>query len=389
MARSPAAERRIRIGYVIGQLTRGGAERQLYELVRSINHDRVECVVYCLSDRTDPFGDMIAAAGVKVTVLPRSTRNRHTRILGLARHARQDRIDILHAFLGHASGYAWVARYLAGAPRLITSARNCKRLGFFRDWPLTLAYRSSDAIECNAEAVRAFVVSQYGAPAAKCHVIHNSVDITRFAPPPQSSSAWKGGSTPTVMTVCRLVAQKDLGLFLEAARLLTTSGPATRFLVVGNGRGRGGLVRMAAELGLGNAVEFLGERADVPDLLRGADVFWLTSSWEGLPNVLLEAQATGVPVVARDAGGAREAMRDGVTGYIVADRDAAAFASHTRDLLTDLDKARTMGVAGRRLMEGCFSIAARMRAIERLYETVLRPRSSQLEPGPDLPIAEA
>ena len=361
----------IRIGYVIGQLTRGGAERQLYELVRGIDRDRFRCAVYCLSEDTTPFGEMIAASGVTVRALPRGRQLDLGRVLALARLARADGLEILHSFLVHASGYAWPAQRLARVPHLITSARVCQTAGTVRDWVIRHAFRHSDAIVCNGAAVREFVTRRYAAPARRCRVIHNGVDLARFSARPQAGPAAQDGRSPTIVTVGRLAAQKDLSLFLEAAALLRHDCPAARFMVIGDGPCRSELERTAAALGLGTAVSFLGERADVPDLLHAADVFWLTSAWEGLPNVLLEAQASGIPAVTRDVGAAREIVRHGVTGYVVPRRDAGAFASLTRQLLVDPERARTMGLAGRKVVEDGFSLTAMVRSTEQLYREVV------------------
>ncbi len=366
-----AARAPIRIGLVIGQLTRGGAERQLYELVRGIDRDRFRCVVYCLSEDTDPFGPMLATAGVTVKTLSRAGGLDLGRVLTLARFARGDRLDILHSFLVHASGYAWPARRLARVPRLITSARNCQSAGGVRDWVIGQAFRGSDAIVCNGEAVRAFVARQYGASGPRCRVIYNGVDLARFRARKSASRPREDGAGPTIITVGRLVAQKDVPLFLQAADLLRRRHPTARFLVVGDGPLRRDLQSEAAALGLGSAVAFLGERADIPDLLGTADVFWLTSAWEGLPNVLLEALASAVPVVTRDVGAAREIVRHGQTGYIVPARDPGAFAAHTGAILASPETGRAMGLAGRRVVEETFSLAAMVRATERLYEEVL------------------
>jgi glycosyltransferase involved in cell wall biosynthesis len=359
-----------RIGYVIGQLTRGGAEQQLYELVRGIDRQRFHCVVYCLSERTDPFGEMIAATGVAVKTLPHRRRLELGRILTLARLARADRIDVLHAFLVHASGYAWPAQRLAGVPCLITSARSGRTAGGVRDWIIGRAFQSSDAVICNGEAVREFIAHRYSAPTAKCRVIYNGVDLTRFSPRSASAPALDHQG-PTIITVGRLVAEKDLLLFLEAAALMLRACPSARFLIVGEGPCRSELERGAAERGLGPAVSFLGGRADIPDLLHAADVFWLTSASEGLPNALLEAQASAVPVVTRDVGAAREIVRHGVTGYVVPRRDAPAFVAYTRELLANPERARAMGLAGRRVVEATFSLDVMVRSTERLYETLL------------------
>lgn len=362
--------RPLRIGYVIGQLSRGGAECQLYELIRGIDQRRFRCFVYCLSDDTRPYADLIRASGATVRVIPRRRRFDLQRLFTLAVLLRRDRIDVVHSFLPQANGYAWPAQRLAGVRSLVTSARNCQPAGRFRDWVNRQAFRGSAAILCNADASRDFILAHYAAPAGKCSVIHNGVDLARFRPVHGGSRPPGAGSPGHVLTVARMVPVKDLELFLEAAALVVRTRAVARFSIIGDGPCRPELERSAARLGLGAAVSFLGERADVPDLLATADVFWLTSASEGFPNVLLEALACGVPVVTRDVGGAREIVRDGWNGYLIGGRDAVQFASRTLELLTDPVRARVMGLAGRQRIEQTFSVSAMVRATEGLYETV-------------------
>lgn len=365
---------RIRIGYVIGQLTYGGAERQLYELSRGLDATRFQCFVYCLSERTFPYGDMIREAGVEVRILKIHGHFDITRILQLASLLRKDRIDILHSFLFHANGYAWPARPLAGVPRLVTSARNCQTVGPLRDWINRLAFQTSDVIICNGEAVRSFIGRQYRAPAEKCAVIYNGVDLERFTPSMEVPPSVRRSGDRLVITVGRLVPQKDIELFLDAAALLTRKQAGVRFLIVGDGPCRGALERYAAGNGLGRQVAFLGERADVPELLHTADVVWLTSAWEGLSNLLLEAMACAKPIVTRDVGACREIVRHGVNGYLVPKRDAEAFAQHTVGLLTNPVQASEMGQAGRKIAEETFSLSAMIRNTATLYDSLLDSR---------------
>lgn len=372
---SVSAAGTIRIGYVIGQLVRGGAERQLYELIRGLDQKRFRCFVYCLSEETSPYGDMIREAGAELRILRRHGHFDVGRMLQLAYLLRKDRIDLLHSFLFHANGYAGAARLLAGVPYLVTSARSCKGVGAIRDWVNRLAFRASDAIVCNGRAVQSFVVQHYRAPADKCAVIYNGVDIHHFAPCSTDSQSRK----PTerlVVTVGRLVPAKDLDLFLEAAALLAHKKSDVRFLIVGDGPSREELERHVSRNGLNGRVSFLGERADVPELLHGADVFWLTSGWEGLPNVLLEAMACAKPIVTRDVGACREIVFHGANGYLVPSRNAEKFAHYTLDLLSDPALARKMGQAGRRLVEERFSVPTMIRATEKLYDSFLESKNN-------------
>jgi glycosyltransferase involved in cell wall biosynthesis len=358
---------------VVSSLTHGGSERQLYELLRGIDQKRFRCFVYCLSDMTFPYGSLMQEAGAELRVLKRQGYFDVTRVVKLAHRVRRDRIEILHSFLFHANGYAWPAWCLAAAPHLVTSARNCQGYGFLRDWVNRLAMRQSDAIMCNGEAVRSFVAQHYGAPAVRCPVIYNGVDLERFAPPPAAGAPGATGDPgeKVVLTIGRLVPQKDLTLFLQAAGLLLQRLPEVRFLVVGDGPHRALLEDYAAENGLRNRVVFLGERTDVPDLLRRANVFWLTSAWEGLPNVLLEALACAKPVVARDVGSCGEIISHGVNGYLVPRRDATAFVQYTLPLLSNAAQACAMGQAGRRLIEEKFSLPAMIATTEKLYDSIL------------------
>jgi glycosyltransferase involved in cell wall biosynthesis len=203
-------------------------------------------------------------------------------------------------------------------------------------------------------------------------VIYNGLDLDRFAP-------FNGGGKVAgqrrdgrlVITVGRLVPQKNLDLFLEAARLVANKKAGVRFLIVGDGPCREPLERYASRIGLDGKVSFLGERADVPQLLQAADVFWLTSAWEGLPNVLLEAMACGKPVVTRDVGACREAVDHGVNGYLVPTRDSERFAEHTLTLLANPDRASEMGEAARKTVEKRFSVSGMVLATEKLYSSVL------------------
>jgi glycosyltransferase involved in cell wall biosynthesis len=366
-----------RIGYVIGQLKYGGAERQLYELVRMINPGQFKCFVYCLSERSEPFGRMIRESGVELRILRRRRHLDLGRARELASWLRQDRVEILHSFLFKANGYAWLAARLAGVPRLVTSARNCKEIGFVRDWVNSVAFRASDAIVCNGGAVQSFAAQHFKMPLQKSVVIYNGVDLDRFLAHQVHPSCARLNLKPehrVVITVGRLVLQKDVELFIEAAKLLEHDDPNVRFLVVGDGPRRLDLMRYASQNGLDGKLSFLGERDDVPQLLARADVFWLTSQWEGLPNVVLEAMACGKPVLARDVGACHELINHGETGFLISSRDAKQFADHTRELLRDPGRARAMGLAGRRLVEERFSVARMCQATETLYHSLLESR---------------
>ena len=350
-----------RVALVIGQLTRGGAEGQLAQLVRGLDRARFAPFVYCLSARTEPVGGELVAAGVPLRVLVGSglTRSRE-----LARHFDADAIDLVHSWLYLGNAMAGAAHLWRPSRPLITSARNCKIQGRISRLANVLAFRASRAIVANSRDVAAYIMRVYAAPSAGIRVIYNGIDVERFRPDTAEEAMRR-----SIVTIGRLVDQKNHDLFLRAAAALSREVADRRFVIVGDGPLRGALERQAAQLGLAERVTFTGERDDVETILRSASLFWLTSRWEGMPNVVLEAMASGVPVLATDVGGARELVRDGVDGFVVTPDDATAFVRHSLQLLRDAATWRHFSLAARRHAES-FSTAKMNEAMAQLYDEV-------------------
>ena len=355
-----------RIGLAIGALTYGGAERQLVELLRRLDRRRFDPVVYCISDKTEPFGPQLESLGVTVRVLGREAKTDLGRAMALAKAVRRDRIELLHSWLYIGNMYAVLARLSGAVRRFVPSARSCTTKGGMHLRVLNVvAFRCADRIVCNAHRVGAYIVSKYLAPRAKVEVVHNGLDLERFSPRPGSH-----GDGLRIGTVGRLVPLKNLPMFIEAAALVRAECPTAMFYIVGVGPERAPMEQLVRERGLADAVCFLGERHDVPALLQEWDLFWLTSLWEGLPNVVLEAMASGVPVIATDVGGTRELVRSGTDGVIVPEGDVDAFVRHSQELLADPARRWRCGQAARAHAEE-FSTPRMVHAVGRLYDEVL------------------
>ena len=360
-------DRPLRVALVIGQLSTGGAEGQLWLLCRDHDRTRVQLTVYCLSDQTAPYGERLAASGVAVRVV---TGTRLARLRKLRWWLAADHIEVVHAWLFIANGFAWLASRGARTP-LITSARNCKRQGTMLDLLNRRAFQASVAIVVNSENVGTYIAEHYAAPRERMRVIYNAIDTERFRPARTNATAVP--SLGPIVTVGRLVAQKNLDLFLRAAQRLVSDIPGVRFVIVGDGPLRAALEAQAAQLGIADHVVFTGERADVEAVLQGASLFWLTSLWEGLPNVVLEALASGVPAVATDVGGTRELIRSGVDGFIVASDDLDGLVRHSRQLLSDTAMRHRFQLAARARAEE-FSVTQMAGAYMRLYEEAVGAR---------------
>ena len=170
-----------------------------------------------------------------------------------------------------------------------------------------------------------------------------------------------------------LTEQKQPGLFLDAAATLIAEGRKTIFLLGGDGPQASRVRARIAQLG--SQVHYLGHRRDLPDILASLDVFVLPSLWEGMPLTVLEAMRAGAAVVASDADGTAEVVRDGVTGRLVPKGDAVALTAAIRDLLDDDDTRRHLAAAGAAHVTGRFDATTLARRTEAMYATALAARA--------------
>ncbi len=192
---------------------------------------------------------------------------------------------------------------------------------------------------------------------ARAAIIRGSgVDLDTFVPAPEPEGP------VTVMLASRLLREKGIADFVTAARLLRAEGAGARFVVVGDAPGGNPASIPAGQIEEWRAegtVEFWGHRVDMPEVIRQAHLVVLPSFYrEGLPKVLLEAAASGRPVVTTDWPGCRDAVEPEKTGLLVPPREPAMLANAIRDLVGDAEARRRMGLAGRALAERAFSARA-------------------------------
>jgi glycosyltransferase involved in cell wall biosynthesis len=206
-------------------------------------------------------------------------------------------------------------------------------------------------------------------PAHKLRLLRNGIDVSAFS---VGSSKAKTGQR--VIHVARLNIIKDQPTLLRAARLVADALPGFRLDIVGDGPERAALLALRNELQLQEHVAFLGERADVPELLAAADVFVLPSVGEGLSMTLLEAMASSLPVVCTDVGGNPEVVAAGETGLLVPPQQPAALAAALLALLRDPARARRLGAAGRHRVEVEFDVRRVVASYEALYRALLARR---------------
>lgn len=226
-----------------------------------------------------------------------------------------------------------------------------------------------DRLVCVSDHARASFLSA-GVPADKLCLVRNGVTASRTRPDRRATRARLGlkSTARLVLTVGRLTRQKAQRHLVDAVPAVVDRMPDAHVALVGDGPLEGALRRRVAKLGLEEHVSLLGRRDDVPELLAAADVFVLPSLFEGLPLSALEAMAAGLPVVGTHGCGTAEAVRDGVTGRLVASGDAAALAQAILEVLEQPILAARWGAAGRARFEQEFSAAQMARQTAALYD---------------------
>jgi glycosyltransferase involved in cell wall biosynthesis len=238
--------------------------------------------------------------------------------------------------------------------------------------------RFNDRIIAVSESVKQDLISQ-GVSREKVVVIKNGIEFEPCESPLTGNNrrAIKKrelgvNNRPVVGTITRLSKQKDVRTFLYAISDVARKYPHVRCLLVGDGEQRKELEDLSNRLALNGNVTFLGYREDARESLDLFDIFVLSSLWEGLPLVILEAMAAAKPVIATRVSGTAEAVIDGETGLLVPLRDNKGLAESIKMLLADQRLAQKMGEAGRRRVEEYFGVERMVDETESLYLDLIK-----------------
>ena len=253
--------------------------------------------------------------------------------------AKRLKVTAIHVHDSNALTMAlWVMRSLKNVQLVYTRKRN-NRIGTGFLKKIKYNSRHIDHILCLSNAVKA-VLLPVVRDHSKIQVIYDGIDVDKYNTATDVDHVRKILNLPSevkiVGNLAGLVPQKDIHTFIKAVKEFKgLSDMPVKFVIAGDGPMRDELVAFAKALNVENEIEFLGFRKDVPELLKGFDVFMLSSKTEGLPLVVMESFAAGTPVVSTDAGGTREAVKNGVNGFIVPVDDAQQLAEKTLKVLQD------------------------------------------------------
>jgi len=347
----------IKLVLLLQDLSFGGTQRYAIHLVKHLNRALFSPEVWVMRGDMD-MAPLVREAGVKIVWLYRSSRIGPGAVFSLFIKLMRSPPQALFTLTVVPNIWGRLFGSLAGVPVIISEFRN--RIAKQHErwlWPL------SAAIVVNAQSLKDMVNRQFSVDPRRIVVIHNGVDTNYFSP----DYSLRNG-IPTAIFVGRLVEQKDPLNLLGAFRLTLERIPSARLMIVGDGYLKTVLRNFIRSHSLDNNVSLLPGVRDIRPLFREAWVFVLPSLYEGSPNVILEAMAAGLPVIATRVDGVPELVQQGKTGIMVEPRNSPALADAITDILTDEHKARLMGLRSREMaLMDQYSVDRMVRQTEKVF----------------------
>jgi glycosyltransferase involved in cell wall biosynthesis len=355
----------VRIVHLMASPFVGGPERQVLGLAEAM-HAECETIFISFAERglSRPFLDTANVAGFQAICLKENAPH-------VFRAAREvaDWLSRLNADVFCCSGYkpdliGWLAARRAGVPVVAiahgwTAATLRVRVSETLDrWVM----RRMDAVACVSEA-QAVKVRRAGVSPERSPVIRNAIRAEDFGPADlacrdELQALFVERRERIIAAAGRLSPEKGFDQLIAAAAIVVARDPGVGFILFGEGPLRESLTKRIAERGLQGRFILAGFRSDLERVLPACDMAVSSSHTEGLPVVVLEEMAAGLPVVATAVGGTPEVVEDGVTGWLVPPSDPAALARRMMDVLASPESSRAMGLAGRRRVETHFTFAA-------------------------------
>jgi len=373
---SVKADSRKTVMHIIHSLPADGAEQLLLDILRNSDWSRYRFLVCAISEG-GPLVAEYERMGIPVTVLGKRFKFDFSALPRLVGLLRKEQVDIVHTHMFTAHAWGGTAAILANVPRIIATLHNTafskKR---YMQWVERFLARYIHKFIAVSKEAYDSAHEHERIPKSKMVTIINGVDLDRFDVPVNVIGKKRElglvEDAPVVGIIARLFPQKGHQYFLAAAELIAKERSDVQFLIVGDGVLRPQLERIVqqSEL-LRKRVHFTGVRRDIPEIMRVIDVFALSSLWEGLPVVLLEAMGMKRTVVATSVGGVPELITHGKTGLLVPPENPEALSSAIMSLLDNPDRAIELGMRAYARIKKYYSVQRTAYEYQRVYESTI------------------
>ncbi len=370
---------RIRIGFVLHVMQVAGAEMLVAETIRQLRSE-IEPVVLCL-DKVGQLGETMRSEGVEVIELNRQPGLDFSVARRLAGEIGRRRLEVVHAHQYTPFFYTALARLIVRQPLHVIFTEHgrhypdyvsAKRRVVNRLVMSRLADEVTGVCQFSADSLAA----KDGFGGHPIQVIENGIRFERYAVERDRAALRRSlGLDPDrayISCIARFHPVKDHRMLIDAFAQVAAARSDADLLLAGDGPLRAELEDQVRSLGLMGRVQFLGVRHDVPELLAASNVFALTSVSEAASLTLLEAMASGVPVVVTRVGGNPEIVREGTDGYLVPRGDAATAGARILELVNDPARARAMGQSAQTRVRDRFTLSNTIRRYHERYERAAR-----------------
>lgn len=399
MERVPPRQRRpdrVRVVTLVDILSsHGGAEHFALLIATRLNPERFDSTL-CVSRwppsspaDTDPSAqqalERLDEAGVRLLGLARRRKIEVVPWVRLGRFLRRERVQVLHTHKFGSNVWGTPVGRIARVPVVLAHEHTWSYVGqpLRRFLDRELVARAADRFIAVSRADQRRMVEVEGVDPRRTLFV--PIGIVPSPPPDGRDVRAELGiapGVPTIGVVGLLRPQKAHHVLLRATALLAREWPGIQVLLVGDGPERAELERLARDLGLQDAVRFLGYRPDVPDVLRALDIAVCCSDFEGSPAAVLEYMDAALPVVATEVGGIPDLIEPGVHGLLVPAGDPEALADALAELLRDPARARRMGALGQERRRAEFDLDVMVRRFEDLYCELLSERGCAVPTAP-------
>ncbi len=373
--------------FIVDSFEQGGSERQALQLLRQL-HESEQCKVHLavLQDRGSLRAEAEAMGIGEINEYPLTSFydfNFLKQLGRLRRFIRANKIDVVHTHCFYTNIFGMTGAFLSGVPARVTSKGETD--GFrtsLQKRAERLSFRMAHRVIANCLVVQNQLTRE-GVSPARIIQHYNGLDLDRMKVEAglKRDDVLAEFGLPAARRFVSIVANlrnpvKDHPMFLRAAARVHAAVPDAAFVIAGEGELMPGLRELAQQLGVADDVFFIGRCENVAKLLFASDIGALSSKAEGFANAILEYMAAGLPVVATDVGGVREAIVEGETGFIVGSGDHEKMANRIIDIFNDPDRAHSMGVLGRSIVEARFGCEHHLRNTLELYAELLSARNN-------------
>lgn len=363
---------KIRVLSIITGLNTGGAEMMLYKTMKNIDRTKYEPIVVSL------LPDGVVAKYIREENIPvysldfKGIKGILKSLSNLMKIIKEKRPIIIHAYMFHADILARILGKVTKTPIIISSIRNENIGGRIREFIMRLTDSLTDCVTVVCKQAASTLIEAKIIKERKTRVIYNGVELNKFN---QSNNQNNSNNNDkfNILSVGRLHKQKNYPLLIRAISELVDIYPNINVSIAGEGNDRGEIEALIRRYDLEKNIFLLGRRTDITHLLNESDLFVLPSSWEGMPNVILEAMAASKPVVATRVGGTPEIIQDNITGLLISPNNKNELVNSIQKMIRmDKKDREKMGIVGRRRVESNFSIKKTIEETEELYDFLLK-----------------